>query len=383
MAVEFRLLGPVQAERDGVDVPLGGPRQRALLAPLLRDPGRAVPASWLAHELWHGDPPPRADATLRSYVSRLRRALGAAAIDIAGGAYTLRAAAEQVDARRFEQLLWQGREELARNAPGLASERLHAALALWRGRALADVADGGALALEAQRLDEFRLVCLEERIDADLALARHATLVPELQALVQEHPLRERLRRQLALALYRSGRQADALDELRATRQMLDAELGLEPGEELRSLERAVLMHDVGAAARPDERHNIPAPTTSFVARERELAELEQALREHRLVTVTGLGGTGKTRLTQEVAHRQVEAWPDGVWLVDLTAVSDERLVEASLASTLGIPESTELLEALRRRELLVLLDNCEHVVDAAAALVQSLLGAAPNLRIL
>jgi predicted ATPase/DNA-binding SARP family transcriptional activator len=381
--VEFRLLGPVEAVRDAAAVALGGPRQRALLALLLLDPGRPAQASWLAEELWHGEPPAQADATLRSYVSRLRRALGPEAVDVAGGAYTLRATADQVDARRFEQLLWQGRDELARDAAGLASERLHAALALWRGRALGDVAEHGALALEAQRLDELRLVCLEERIEADLALARHATLVPELQALVQEHPLRERLRRLLVLALYRSGRQADALDELRAAQRMLDEELGLTPSEELRSLERAILTHDVETTAPADARHNIASPTTSFVGRGRELAELEQALRRHRLVTVTGLGGTGKTRLTQELALRQAEAWADGVWLVDLTAVTDERLVEPTVASTLRLAEAGELVDALRRRELLLVLDNCEHLVDASAALVGSVLAAAPNVHVL
>lgn len=381
--MEFRLLGPVQAVREGSVVALGGPRQRALLALLLLQPGRPAAASWLIDELWAGRPPTGSETTLRSYVSRLRRALGADRLEATGAGYRLRAAPDELDAHRFEQLLWQGRDELARDAAGLASERLHAALALWRGRAFDDVADIGALAAEARRLDELRLVCVEERVDADLALARHATLVPELQSLVEEHPLRERLRRQLVLALYRCGRQAEALDALREARRLLDEELGLEPGDALRDVERAVLRHEIATVEPAASRHNLPAPTTSFVAREREIRELEQMLRAHRLVTVTGIGGSGKTRLALEIAARQVEAWTDGVWLVDLSAVADGRLVPRAVASGLGIDEWSDLVETVRRREQLLILDNCEHLVTACAELVETLLAAAPSLRVL
>ena len=181
------------------------------------------------------------------------------------------------------------------------------------------------LARKAQRLDELRLTAREESIEARLALGRHAELVGELEQLVAEQPLRERLWRRLVTALYRCGRQADALDAYRRARSLLHDELGLEPSEELREVERAVLRHEVVAVRAEPARHNLPAPTTNFVGRERELAELERLLREHRLVTVTGTGGSGKTRLALEVASRQVEVWSNGTWLVDLIPLSDPR----------------------------------------------------------
>jgi predicted ATPase/DNA-binding SARP family transcriptional activator len=372
--MELRILGPVrvlrEAEADGAQVSLGGPKQRALLALLLLDPGRPVPADRLAAELRA-----EGEATLRSYVSRLRRALGRDAVAAEGGGYVLRATREQVDAQRFEQLVRQARGA----APGLASERLHAALALWSGPALADVAECPALTQEARRLEELRLVALEERIEADLALGRHELLVPELQALVQAEPLREKLRRQLALALYRCGRQADALAACRDARRTRVEELGLEPGEELRRLEGAILRHEVALVEPSDARHNLPAPTTSFLGRERELDELSAALREHRLVTLTGIGGSGKTRLALEIARRQLDAWADGVWLVDLTALAEPSLVEGAVAHALGAAE----LSDVRARELLLLVDNCEHVVDAAAEVVGGLLSRCADVRVL
>jgi predicted ATPase/DNA-binding SARP family transcriptional activator len=384
-AIELRVLGPVEATADGAPLALGGPMQRALLALLLLEPGQPVSADRLAEELWQGHPPAAAETTLRSYVSRLRQALGRDAVATRAGGYALAVAPELVDARRFERLLREGREAAARGAAGLAAERLHAALALWRGPALADVRDLSALAHEARRLDELRLACLEERVDADLALGRHGLLVPELRRLVHEHPLRERLWRQLVLALYRAGRQGDALAAYQEARELLDAELGLEPSEELRRLELAILRHEVAPAAPAQTRHNLPAPATSFVGRERELAELEELLRAHRLVTLTGMGGTGKTRLALETARRQVDAWQDGVWLVDLTALADPALVPAAVGDALGLEEQTSdaVLAHAHARELLLVLDNCEHVVASCAELSSQLLRACANLRIL
>jgi predicted ATPase/DNA-binding SARP family transcriptional activator len=368
--MEFRLLGPVEAEADAERAALGGPKQRALLALLLLEPGRPVAADALARELGA-----EGEATLRSYVSRLRRSLGRDAVAAEGGGYALRAAPEQVDAHRFELLVRQARGA----APRVASERLDEALRLWRGPAFADAAECDALAREARRLEELRLVAREERNAAELALGRHELLVPELQALVEAEPLRERLRYQLVLALYRSGRQADALAAYRDARRVLAEELGLEPGEELRRLEQAILRHEVDAVAPAEARHNLPAPTTSFVGRERELADLSTALREHRLVTLTGIGGSGKTRLALETARRQLDAWADGVWLVDLTALAEPGLVEGAVAHALGAAE----LADVRTRELLLVVDNCEHVVDAAAEVVRALLSRCANVRVL
>lgn len=388
-ANEFRVLGPVEAVANGRPLRLGGRRQRALLALLVLANGRTISADRLADQLWNGSPPGGAATTLRSYVSRLRTALGDAAVVSRAAGYGLNADPSQLDVHRFEQLLRQGREALERGAHGLAEDRLRAALELWRGPALADVSEEGVLALEAARLDELRLVCVEARLEAALALGRHAELVPELERLVEAEPLREHLWRQLVLALYRAGRQADALAAYRRAHELLVEELGLEPSAALRELERAVLRHEVGEAAPLEERHNLPSPATSFVGREAELAELERLLHDNRLVTLTGMGGCGKTRLALEVAARQTRAWADGVWLVDLTALSDPGLVDGAVAATLGTAERPELparealVAQLRRSELLLVIDNCEHLVSACATLAETLLRECPNVRIL
>jgi predicted ATPase/DNA-binding SARP family transcriptional activator len=382
VSVEVRLLGPVEAVADGGSVSLGGPRQRALLALLALAEG-PVSTDRLADELWGGRPPAAAETTLRSYVSRLRSALGREAVVARGGGYALALDRERLDVHRFERLLEQGRAELARGGAGLARERLDAALALWRGPALQDVGDVASLAEEARRLEELRLACVEERIEARLTLGRHDELVAELQALVRREPLRERLRRQLVLALYRSGRQAEALAAYHDARRTLDEELGLEPGPELRELEVAILRQELPAAPPAAMRDNLPAPTTSFVGRERELAELGALLREHRLVTLTGMGGSGKTRLALRLAAAQAGAWADGVWLADLTAVADPALVPATVAAAVGADGPEFLLDYVRTRELLLVLDNCEHLVDACAELVAAVLPASPHVRVL
>ena len=322
-ATDFRLLGPVEVVRNGHPLRLGGRRQRSLLALLLLEPGRPVSTDRLIDELWPEVPPPGAEGALRVYVSRLRTSLGVDQLSARPPGYALEVEDDRLDVRRFERLLAEGHRALARGAAGLAAERLGAALALWRGAALADVGDGGVLAQEARRLEELRLVCVEERIEAELSLGRHVAVVPELERLVAEEPLRERLWRQLVMALYRSEREAEALAAYQRARTFLAEELGLQPSEELRALERAVLRHEIARPAPAEERHNLPAQLTSFVGREQELVELEGLLREHRLVTLTGVGGAGKTRLALETAARQVGAWTGGVWLVDMTAHAD------------------------------------------------------------
>ncbi len=382
--LEFRLLGALEALREGSSLELGGPRQRALLALLLLEPGRPVSAATLADELWDGQPPPSAETTLRSYVSRLRRSVGAQTLVSEAAGYRLAVPADALDSHRFEELLREGRDALARGSAAFAAELLQAALALWRGPAFADVAEHGALASEARRLDELRLVCVEERIEADLALGRHDTVVPELRALVAQEPLRERLWRLLVLALYRSQRQAEALAAYREAHRLLDEELGLEPGEELRQLEAAILRHEVEAPA-PAAHAELPHDATTFVGRADELAELEDLLRDRRLVTLTGLGGTGKTRLALEVARRSAHARGGNVWFVELTAIADGALVVPAVASSIGVDTATvdAVVERLRPLDALLVLDNCEHVVDACALLVADLLRSCPNLRML
>lgn len=387
--IEFRVLGPVEAWSAGRSLPLGGRQQRALLALLLLEPGRPISVDVLTEELWHGKPPPGAAKSLRVYVSRMRSALAADVVVARPPGYALDVEPALIDATRFEALLQEGREALTRGAAGRAADRLVAALELWRGPAFSGIADDGRLALEAQRLDTLRLDAREELLEAELALGRHAELVAELEQLVAEQPLRERLWRQLVIALYRSGRQADALAAYRRARSRLHEELGLEPSEELRELQRAVLLQEVAAVPTVTVQHNLPAQVTSFVGRGRELSELERLLREHRLITVTGTGGAGKTRLALETASRQVGAWSDGTWLVDLIQFSDPALVSSAVARTFGVAELSDIsmldavVDELARRELLMILDNCEHVARGCAALADEILRRCPDVRVL
>jgi predicted ATPase/DNA-binding SARP family transcriptional activator len=390
VGLELRILGPVCAVRAGRDLALGGPKQRGVLALLLVDAGRAVPAEYLVEALWRGSAPPGAAGTLRSYVSRLRTLLGPeATVSAQGGGYAITVQPGQVDASRFERLVAAGKDALGAGEVGVAAARFREALALWRGRALADVADVESLALEGARLEELRLVAVEGRAEADIELGLHAEVTGELERLVAEHPVRERLWRLLVLALYRGERQADALAAYRRARAMLAEELGLEPGEELRRLEQAVLRQEVAAAAPRRERHNLPLQLTSFLGRDLELAALDGLLQRARLVTLTGPGGAGKTRLALEFAAEHLERFPDGVWLADLAGLTDPGLVPSLVMGALGVRQTGDIpvMEALRYRlrsaQLLLVLDNCEHLLGACADLAGELLRNSPGLRVL
>ena len=387
---ELRFLGPVQAVRAGRDVALGGPRQRAVLALLALDAGRVVPAGRLVEEIWRGRPPLGAAKTLRSYVSRLRSALAPEMPLVPrGGGYVLSASSGQLDVARFERLVAEGQAMLGGGAAAAAGNRFREALGLWRGPAFADVADVEPLALEASRLEELRLVAVEGRLEADLAVGSHGEVAGELERLVGEYPLRERLWRLLMLALYRGGRQADALAAYQRARAILAEQLGLEPGPELRELERAVLRHEVPPLAAHWNRHNLPAQLTSFVGREQDLAMLGKVLGEARLVTLTGAGGAGKTRLAVEFAAGVVDRFADGVWLAELAGLADPGLVAGQVMEALGVRQAGDVpvMEALRFRlrsaELLLVLDNCEHLLDACAQLAGGLLAGSPGLRVL
>jgi peptide/nickel transport system substrate-binding protein len=243
-SLEFRVLGPFEVSEGGRPLDVGSGKQRALLALLLLRAGQVVSTDGLIDALWGERPPPSAPNSVHIYVSRLRRALGNGRLETRGHGYLLRLGPQELDLGRFERLLVEGRELLAGGDATRAAETLRAALSLWRGPPLSDFASEPFAQIEIARLEELHQAALEERIEADLALGRHAELVPELEALVREHPLRERLRAQLMLALYRSGRQADALAAYRQARRTLGEELGLEPGRALQELERAILRQD-------------------------------------------------------------------------------------------------------------------------------------------
>ena len=388
--VSFRVLGTVEAARDGRPIALGGPRQRALLALLLLEPGRPVSTGRLSDELWAGEPPEGADATLRSYVSRLRTALGAhVPLQASSDGYSLHVDPHRIDARRFEAGIRAGDEALLRRRTRDGRGLLAQALELWGGRPYGELSGDGSLRNEAERLAELRLHALERRIEADLDLGLASELVDELESAVRDHPFRERLWRHLMLALYRAGRQADALGAYGRARDQLDEHLGIAPGEDLEALQLQVLRQEVPAARGPAGRHNIPSSLTRFIGRAAEIARVVDATREHRLVTLTGVGGVGKTRLSQEAARRVAEEHPDGVWFVDLAPLADPELVAGHLGTVLdlrevaGVDPIDRLVAGLQGQEVLLLLDNCEHLREACAGVAQRLLAGLPGVRIL
>lgn len=388
--VEFRLLGPLEVTRGRAAVPLAGARQRTLLAFLLLHANELVSRERLVDCLWGERPPETAANALQVAVHGLRRLLGAERVETRGSGYLLRVEPSELDLGRFRELVARARSA---TGPAAAAESLGEALALWRGPPLADIAEAPFARIEIGRLEEERLAALETRIDAELALAHHAELVGELEALVAEHPYRERLRVMLMLALYRSGRQAEALDAYQGARRALVDDLGVEPGPELQELERAILRQDPSlqpAPPRTAPQTNLPAPVTPLVGRELELAAASALLRREdvRLLTMTGAGGTGKTRLALAVADDLLGDFEDGVWLVTLAPVRDPELVASTVAGALGVEESggTSLLEDLkahlRDRRALLLFDNFEHLARAATV-VSDLLAAAPRLKAL
>ena len=266
--VEFRVLGSLEVVgRDG-PLTLGAPKQRALLAVLLLHRGEAVSSDRLIDEIWGEQPPASANKIVQGYVSNLRKALGDGLLVTEGRGYALRVEPGQLDVDRFETLVAQGRDGLEQADALTAAAVLREALAVWRGPALADFAYEPFAQAEIARLEESRLAALEDRIDADLASGEQVGLVGELEGLVREHPLRERLHRQLMLALYRSGRQADALQAYREARRDLLDELGLEPGRALQELERAILAHDPGLELpRPAHSANVARGRSAPAAR--------------------------------------------------------------------------------------------------------------------
>ncbi len=387
--MEFRILGPLEVLAGGSVVPISGARQRGLLAILVLSANEVVSADRLIEELWGAQPPESGRAALQVRVSQLRKALGeaGAAIRTQASGYVLRVEEGQLDLDRFERLV----AEAAGADPSVAADTLREALGLWRGPALADLAYEPFAQTAIRRLEELRLVALERRIEADLALRRHRDLVAELETLVAEHPLREALRGQLMLALYRCGRQADALAIYKSARAALVEELGLEPSQPLRELEQAILRQDASLelAPRPPA-GNLPVPATPFLGRVRELAELTALLRrpETRLLTLTGAGGSGKTRLALRLAQAVAPDYPDGAWFIAFADITDPELITPTVCQTLGLAEQSEFTPAerlqkwLRERSLLLLLDNLEQLVHGTTVLSE-LLAASPSLRLL
>jgi predicted ATPase/DNA-binding SARP family transcriptional activator len=389
---QFRLLGPLSVTLEGEPLALGGQKRRALLAALLLEANKAVSRDRLIDALWGEDPPDTARNTLQVYVSQLRKVLPEGMLETAPPGYRLAVDPETVDLFEFLRLSQEGRTALTLGDAATAAEALAAALALWSGPALADLAWEPFAQQEIVRLEELQLAAVEDRIDADLALGRHGQLAGELERLVNEHPLRERLRGQLMLALYRSGRQADALAVYQRARRTLVDELGIEPGESLRKLERAILDQNPSLSAPlagPTSPRRVPTPATPLLGRERELAALAELVRDAdtRLVTLTGIGGIGKTRLALELVRRLAPEFQQGSAVATLATVRDPSLVARAILEALEIPEvgqdAEELLaKSLAGSELLLLVDNFEQVLPAAGTIAR-LLQAAPSLKLI
>ena len=312
--MDFRILGPLHISRDGHQLGLGGHRQKVLVCVLLLHANEVMSAEQIIDVLWGETAPATARKALQVYVSRLRRILGAGVLETRAPGYLIRVHDGELDAQRFERLLVQGKQALATGDPGRAAALLRTALALWRGPALVDVMYEPFARAEAGQLEELRLACLEERIEADLALGRHADHVGELEVLTDRHHYRERLSGRLMLALYRCGRQAEALEVYRRSRDRLVDDLGIEPGPELRSLASRVLNQDPSLAwtAPPASAEEATKPAGTFVGRERELADLQRGLDDIRrghssVFVISGEPGIGKTALTQQFAARAAE----------------------------------------------------------------------------
>lgn len=405
--LEFRVLGPLQVAKAGRLLPLGGFKQRGLLALLLLDRNRVVPRDLLVDALWGERPPPSAANSIQIYVSKLRRLFGdgetaeAGAIVTEPPGYRLRVLPGELDADQFERLIAEGSEALGAGEAERAAETFAEALTLWHGPPFADFAAEPFARAEIARLEQLRLRALEERIEAQLSLGRHTEVLAELPTLIDQHPLEERLRAQLMVALYRSGRQADALAAYQDFRRLLGDELGLDPSPDLREIERKVLRQDPAlvapaAPARGAEpppaamaefppaaalkQTNLPVPPTPLIGREQELQEAGRLLRAHRLITLTGPGGSGKTRLALQLAADAVEDFPDGVVWVPLQALRDPELVLPTIARALGTGET--VTEDGADRRLLLVLDNFEQLL-ASASRVGTLSAQLPHLKLL
>ena len=387
-AVEFRVLGAVQATRAGIRLPLGGPRPRTVLATLLLADGRWVRTDALVDAVWGDAAPATATKTIQKYVSYLRATLGDELIISRPGGYEL--LTENVDSRQFERLIGQASTE---SDATTAARMLEQALGLWRGEPYGDLPDLVPAQTERRRLVERRLAAVESLVDLRLSLGQHTAVTAWLEELVVEHPLRERLWGALILALYRCGRQADALAAFARVRSLLTAELGTEPTPALRAIHELVLRQAdpvpeaprataVAPAARPGP---LPLRLTSFIGRDEQRRELTGLLGKHRLVSLTGPPGSGKTRLAVELAAD----WPDGGWFVELGVASEPSRVPAIVAAALRLREHLDrdpldaITDHLAGDTGLLLIDNCEHLVDAVAHVVATVLRMAPGVRVL
>ena len=392
--MELRILGPLEVAGENGPVDLRAAKHRRLLAALTLARGQACSADALVDAVWGTSPPASARKLLQVYVSQLRKTLPSPeALVTRPGGYALRCENVSLDADRFEGLLDDAVKALAQGNPSLTLSQLARALALWRGSAYADVMYEDFARAEAERLEELRLAALEARLEALAQLGRNDEVLGEALAMAREHPLRERVQGVAMLALYRAGRQTEALDHYSGLRRRLDEELGLEPSVELRALQFRILQQDpeLESSVTPVEAMTVlPVPPNPLVGRERDLGALGALLssRDVRLLVLTGAGGSGKTRLAFAAARQAASSFANGAVIVELAPLRDPGLLLPTIASAIAIAEVPgqapldTLAAAVSNRELLLVLDNVEHLSSATPALVE-LLARAPRLVLL
>lgn len=384
--MRFSALGPVAvADDDGSELALGGWKQRAVLALLLHAPNQTISADLLITDIWGEGASEGARDALYTYISGLRGAFGKDRLVRDAGGYRLTVRPGESDMADYESDLTRA-QRLMGSAPEKAIRVLNDSLGMWRGRAYDGHEDLPSVAPEAARLDELRITGQELRFEAMLRMGD--TPEPaEIDLLCNAHPLREQPWSLMMRAQYRAGRQADALRTFHRFREILGEELGIEPSPAISRLEEQILLQDPSLEASRTTPTNLPAPLTSFIGRLDEQARLDQAIHDHRLVSVLGPGGAGKTRLAVETARTLLGSFPDGVWLVDLARVTEPSAVKDSVAKTLGIAytgdPTKDLIEWLSGRESLIILDNCEHLVDEAGALAVEILERTDRVKIL
>ncbi len=363
--MEFRILGPLEVWDGGGEVTLGGGKRRALLAVLLLHANEVVPADRLIEELWGADSPEHAADALRVNVSRLRKALPQDVLTTRSPGYVLRVESDELDLHRFERLVDEGRSLLARRLPADASARLRDALSLWRGPTLADFAYDSFAQAAIARLEEIRLAAVELLIDADLALGRHHELVAELEGLVAEHPLRERLRTSLMTALYRSGRQAEALDAYQAARRALVDELGIEPSPAVQELERGILRHDpaLDVAARTHAAIGEVAERSILVA-----VRQETRLEALRAVAEALVRQPPRVIILARLVSGAAELGPASAWLEERRSELEARGVVARTASFTSMTPGVELARLATELDVeLLLVDAQDELLSEGA----------------
>ncbi|MFD5696560.1 BTAD domain-containing putative transcriptional regulator [Streptomyces lasiicapitis] len=396
--MRYGVLGPLTVwDTEGQPLKVPEVKVRALLASLLIHGGGPVPADRLIEDLWSGNPPGGSVNTLQTKISQLRRVLGREQVVREPAGYRLLLADDMVDALWFQELAERAR---AHQEPAVTRDLFADALALWRGPAYADVAESLSARSEIARLEELRLTVLEDHAEVRLTLGEHTALAAELGERVVQHPLRERLRMAHMRALYRAGRQGDALQSFQELRRELAEELGVSPGPGVSALHEAILRQEPHLAPPTVEslscRTNLPTPLTSLIGRQKAVGQVQTRLSSDsntRLVTLTGLGGVGKTRLAIAAARDTARRFTDGVWLVELaglSATSTPDDIAERVITTLGLCDTaaTEpnlddlvgwLCQAVAEKRLLILLDNCEHLVEPVAAFAGAVLSTVPG----